>query len=186
MGSTVIHPGGMSDAEFQGYANLLRLKGADLAKLPRVLDPSTRKRWLYVWPTRAEAEAFAETMQELTQDPSWQVVQVDAVASEGPLGPVMVQRWKHALGMELSVHPLSSSILRSVATKAPPTTRAFVDWDTWEDYQKTRGNMRVLVEGLLPTLTGLTPGQLKELGFTVVEVEGDTELVAVPPQVSGT
>ena len=61
MGFTVTHQGGTKDVEFEAYARLLRQKGVDLAKLNRVPEPGTGRRWLYVWNVEADAQAFAQT-----------------------------------------------------------------------------------------------------------------------------
>ena len=62
MGFTVTRPGGTRDRQLQAYARLLRQRGVDLGRLPRVRDPMTDKHWLYLWDTRAEAQAYADEL----------------------------------------------------------------------------------------------------------------------------
>src|SRR5438132_9301961 len=96
MGFTVTRQGGTKDAQLQSYARLLRQQGVDLGKLPRVRDPLTGQRWLYVWNSEDDARAFADELKEQTGDPAWQVVPVGAPASEGPLGPAVIQMVRQA------------------------------------------------------------------------------------------
>ena len=82
MGFTVTRQGGTKDVEFEAYARLLRQKGVDLAKLNRVPEPGTGRRWLYVWNVEADAQAFADELKKRTRDQAWEVVQVDAPPSD--------------------------------------------------------------------------------------------------------
>src|SRR5437016_878439 len=75
MGFTVAHQGGTKDVEFDAYPRLLRQKGMDLAKLNRVPEPGTGRRWLYVWNVEADARAFADELKKRTRDNAWEVVQ---------------------------------------------------------------------------------------------------------------
>jgi len=86
MGFTVTYPGGTKDFEFQTYARLLRQSGIDLGNLPRVPEPNTKRKWLYVWPDREPAEAFRARLAEETGDPAWVVEEVTAPPTDGPLG----------------------------------------------------------------------------------------------------
>src|SRR5437773_1289787 len=77
MGFTVHRPGGTKDSEFEAYARLLLQQGKDLGKLPRVPEPGTQNRWLYVWQTREQAKDFAQELRRRTRDDAWEVVQVE-------------------------------------------------------------------------------------------------------------
>src|SRR4051794_7497776 len=154
MGFTVTRPGGTRDAEFQDYARLLRQRGVDLGSLPRVRDPITDRRWLYVWDTRAEAQAFADELKERMSDPGWEVVEVNGPASEGPLGPVVIQMVRQADGLTFGLHPLSRALIRSAFPRAVnATTYATIDTPTWYDFKKTRGGLADLVREIAPGLT---------------------------------
>src|SRR5438309_11516667 len=131
MGFTVFRPGGTMDGEFQTYARLLRQTGKDLGKLPRVAEPGTNRRWLYVWNTQEEAEAFAEEMKERTGDPTWEVKKVSAPPSEGPLGPLVVQLDRQATGLTFALHALSRALIKSAFPDAIGTTNIFIDLATW-------------------------------------------------------
>ncbi len=65
MGFTVSRNGaGANNAEFEAYARLLHQQGLDLGKLPRVPDPGTGRRWLYLWESREKAQSFADLLKK--------------------------------------------------------------------------------------------------------------------------
>jgi hypothetical protein len=66
MGFTVTHQAGTKDVEFDAYGRLLQQKGVDLAKLNRVPEPGTSRRWLYVWNVEADAQVFADELKKRT------------------------------------------------------------------------------------------------------------------------
>src|SRR5207253_535320 len=135
MGFTGFRPGGMKDAEFQAYARLLRQMGKDLGKVPRVAEPDTNRRWLYVWNTKEEAQAFTEEMKERTGDAAWHVLELAAPASEGPLGPLVLQLARQATGLTFALHPLSRALLKSAFPRAVGMTSVFLDLAAWQDFR---------------------------------------------------
>src|SRR5436190_13409777 len=114
MGFTVARQGGTKDIEFEEYARLLRQKGLNLSRLRRVPEPGAGRRWLHVWDSRAEAQAFADELKTRTDDPAWEVVAVNGQPSEGPLGPIEVQVVRQADGWTFALHPLSRQIIQMV------------------------------------------------------------------------
>src|SRR5207249_1063391 len=112
MGFTVYHSGGTRDSEFQAYVRLLRQRGVDIGKLKRVPEPGTGRRWLYVWDTQAQAQAFADQLKKRTGDQGWEVIKVNGPPSEGPLGPIVIQLARQADGLTFEVHPLSRAMIR--------------------------------------------------------------------------
>ena len=186
MGFTVTRPGGTKDAEFQAYARLLRQRGVDLGKLPRVPEPGTNRRWLYVWNAQPEAQAFADDLKERTGDSAWEVVEVNAPATEGPLGPVIVQMVRQADGLTFGLHPLSRAMIRSAFPGAVgAATYTSIDTANWYDFRKTKGDLSELVREIAPGLTGLSPEQLTTLGYAVVDADTNETLVFVPPAMAG-
>lgn len=181
MGFTVTRQGGTKDAEFDAYARLLRQRGIDLGNLPRVPEPGTRRRWLYVWNTRAEAESFAEELRKRTKDSAWEVVPVNAHASEGPLGPIIIQLARRAQGLTFVLHPLSLAPIRSAFPEAVPTTSAFIDTQRWYDFLKRGGDLAKLTRQIAPSLTGLKEEQLEQIGYAIVDDEKNQTLVYVQP-----
>jgi hypothetical protein len=182
MGFTVIYPGGTKDAEFQAYARLLRQSGVDLGNSPRVSEPGTERRWLYVWNTREEAQVFADELKKRTRQQEWRVYETNASASEGPLGPLWIQLVRHADGLTFALHPLSRALLKTAyPSSRTVVTNAFIDTKTWYDYRGTKGGLDELVWDLLPNLTGLGPEDIRELGYQVLDADTDETLVSAPP-----
>lgn len=170
------------DAEFEAYVRLLRQQGADLGNLPRAPEPGTRRRWVRVWECRAQAEAFAEQLNENTQEKAWGVVEVAAPASEGPLGPLLVQVGRRSTGLVFGLHPLSRAMIQSVfpGVKGMAATVA-VHFETLQDFLTTHGSIGELAREVVPTLTGLKLHDLEQLGYALIEDDSHRTLVFVPP-----
>jgi hypothetical protein len=70
---------------------LLEEIGIDLTNVPRVLEPGTTNRWLYVWKSKPEAERFARELGVRLRDPSWSVHGFELPREEfGPLAPLTI------------------------------------------------------------------------------------------------
>jgi hypothetical protein len=183
MGFTVTRPVGTKDAEFETYVRLLRQQGKNLANLPRVPDPENpRRRWVYVWNTQEEAQQFADELKEQTGDNGWRVEVTAAPPSNGPFGPVLIQLARRADGLVFALHPLSRAMIQEISPDSTPrATNAFINTQTWNDFLKTQGDLRDLVEEVVPSLTGLNLQQLTELGYAVIDADNDRTWVYVPP-----
>jgi hypothetical protein len=182
MSFTVNHNGGTKDAEFEAYARLLRQRGIDLGKLPRVPDPGTGRRWLYVWDAKEKAQAFADELKERTRDSAWNVVEVAAPASEGPMGPVIIQVGRRANGLVFGLHPLSRAMIQSAFPGGKGAAGTIsITFETFEDFQTIHGSIEDLAREIGPTLTGLKPEELEKLGYALIEDDTDRTLVFVPP-----
>ena len=185
MGFTVTHQGGTKDVEFEAYARLLRQKGVDLAKLNRVPEPGTSRRWLYVWPAEAEAEAqaFADELKKRTRDNAWEVVQVNAPPSEGPLGPVEIQVGRQSNGWTFALHPFSRQMLQEIFPGSCRVSSVFIASDTRQGFQTTREDLAKLAEQVAIILTGVHIDQLREKfgGYRVYDPEVKKELVPSEP-----
>ena len=87
----VTKPGGTTDAEFQSYIELLEAFGIDVTDAPRVPEPGTDHRWLYVWQRRDQAARFARELGVQTYDRSWEVREFEPLSDHrGPLAPVEI------------------------------------------------------------------------------------------------
>jgi hypothetical protein len=181
MGFTVTRDGGTKDNEFEAYARLLRQQGVDLGRLPRVPEPGTNRRWLYVWDTHAQAQAFADELKKRTRDPAWQVIQVSVPSSEGPLGPVLIQLARRGDGLIFAVHSLSQAMIRSAFPAAFGVHTVSIDTQRWDDFRKSGGTLADLVRQIAPTLTGLSDEQLGTLGYAVIDDQSKEALVSVSP-----
>jgi hypothetical protein len=183
MGFTVTRSRGTKDSEFEAYARLLRRQGKELGNLPRVPDPENpSRRWVYVWNTQEEAQQFANELTEETGDSGWRVEPTAAPPSNGPFGPVLIQLARRSDGLLLALHPLSLAMIQEAfPNRTPGATNAFINTQTWNDFRKTQGNLSDLVEGIVPSLTGLTMDQLTDLGYAVIDADTDRTWVYVPP-----
>ena len=183
MAFTVNRNDGMTkDAEFEAYARLLRQRGVDLGKLPRAPEPLTGRRWLYVWDSQEEAQAFANELKKRTQDDAWEVVPVDAPPSEGPLGPIVIQVGRRANGLVLGLHPLSRAMIQSAFPDARRSaTTVSINFETLQEFQATYGVIGDLAQGVVPTLTGLNLQELERVGYALIEDDTDRTLVFVRP-----
>jgi hypothetical protein len=183
MGFTVTRPAGTKDAEFQEYARLLRQQGVNLAEVPRVLEPATGRRWLYVWGTKEEAETFANALKKRTGDNAWYVAKVDAVPSSGPLGPIVLQLGRQSDGLVFGLHPLSRAMLQTAFPDAFGSTSIFLDAQRWHDFQRTRrGTLADLTLDMALALTGLKREQVQDLGFVLLDADTNETKVAEPPR----
>ena len=185
MGYTVYRPGGTTNDEFEAYSRLLRQSGKDLGKLPRVPEPGTNRRWLYFWDTQGGAEAFAKEMKRRMGRPGWAIMEVESQPSEGPLGPLLVQLERVSSGLAFSLSLLSLALLKSAFPNAIVPAKTFIDVEKWNDYQKSRGNFRDLVQEIMPSMSGLTEDQLRTIGYEVVDLDTKKLLVVQPPVISG-
>jgi hypothetical protein len=183
MGFTVTRPVGTKDAEFEAYVRLLRQQGKDLANLPRTPDPQDpRRRWVYVWNTREEAQQFADELREQTGDNGWRVESTAAPPSNGPFGPVLIQLARRSDGSVLALHPLSLAMIREAFPDArPAAANAIINTQTWNDFLNTQGSLSDLVEEIVPSLTGLSMEQLTDLGYAVIDADTDRTWLYVPP-----
>ena len=184
MGFTVTHQGGTKDIEFEDYARLLRQEGVDLAKLQRIPEPSTGRRWLPVWQNEADARAFAEELKRRTKDAAWEVVPITTEPSEGPLGPVEITVGQQSDGWTFALHPLSRQMIQKVFPGCCRTDSVFIRTEMRHDFQTTQGELADLADQVAIILTGLTLDKIKETfgGYRVYDPAAKKELVA-PPRV---
>jgi hypothetical protein len=174
--------GGTKDAEFEAYVRLLRQQGVDLGRLPRAPEPRTGRRWLYVWDSREQAQAFAHELEKRTHDPSWVVFEVAAPSSEGPLGPIMVQVGRRASGLVFGLHPSSRAMILSAFPDAKGAAATIsINFDTSQDLSNTHGSIEDLARRVVPTLTGLKAHELEKVGYALIEDDTNRTLVFVRP-----
>lgn len=183
MGFTVTRPAGTRDAEFEAYVRLLRQQGKDLGKLPRVPDPQNpKRRWVYVWNTKEEAQQFANDLMEETGDNGWHVEPTAAPPSQGPFGPVLFQLARRSDGSELALHPLSRALIREAYPEAKPgMANAIINTQTSNGFLKAPHGLTDVVEEIAPALTGLSMVQLNDLGYAVIDADTDQTWLYAPP-----
>ncbi len=183
MGFTVTRQGGTKDVEFEAYTRLLRQKGVNLARLQRVPEPVTGRRWLYAWNSQAEAQAFADELRKRTGDLAWEVVEVNGQPSEGPLGPIEIQVVRQAEGWAFALHPLSRHMIQKVFPESCRRDSISIRTEISQDFQSTQGEIADLAEQVVVILTGLSLDKITETfsGFRVYDPVARKELLASSP-----
>ncbi len=183
MGFTVTRQGGTKDIEFEAYTRLLRQKGVDLARLQRVPEPGSGRRWLHVWNLQAEAQAFADELNKRMGDSAWDVVEVNGQSSEGPLGPIELQVMRQADGWTFALHPLSRQTIQKVFPESCRRGSIFIRTETAQDFQTTQDDVADLAEQVAIILTGLSLDRITQTfgGYRVYDPVAKKELVASEP-----
>ncbi len=177
----VYNPNGAKIDPYQSYSRVLRQQGVDLGKAPRILEPGTHRRYLYVWDNREKAQAFAKEMKKRTDNQEWEVRPVETPVSEGPLGPIYIDVTPHSYGWDFTLHPLSQALLHSAYPQWLGPTSIFMDLQTWQEFQKKRGDLSVLAEQTAITMTGLNVEQLQTVGYVLYDLDKDQELFYMAP-----
>lgn len=182
MGFSVNHLGGNSDRQFEGYLRLLRKHGVEPGNLPRIFDPATGNKWLYVWNDERPAQAFRDELAEMTSDDQWSVIPVNGGTSQGPLGPLLFVLTRFATHFTIIPHTLSKVLLDSSFPNAvPTTTRITMDLDTWQNFRKSRGGLPELMREAAPALTGLDSEHVNALGLQLLNADDNRVLVEFAP-----
>jgi hypothetical protein len=185
---TVTKPGGTKDYEFEAYTRLLEEIGVDVANVPRIPEPGTSRRWLYVWRRRAEAEAFARELTLRTRDRSWHVHQFEIVEEvRGPVAPLDVYQVGNAEGQGVVYYLAPAS--RERVIRAYPHTRLYpnvtISNEDLEGIKRQHGD--IWWEQVRILLTGLTKDQVLALGGYRVILPGGAigyeELPEIPATV---
>jgi hypothetical protein len=166
---TVMKPGGTKNEEFEAYRALLEEIGIDLSNVPRVPEPGTGRRWLYVWHDRAAAQAFARELGVRTRDSSWAVHEFDfPVEESGPLAPLDVIADPVADG---TVYRLSTASQERILRRFPNTHLAgevFFSTRAQQDYERDHG---LVWDQVILRLSGLSEAEVNELGgYRVYEI----------------
>jgi hypothetical protein len=155
-------PGGTKNHEFEAYKAFLEEIGIDLSNVPRVQEPDTGGRWLYVWRDRGAAQAFARELGVRTRDSSWAVHEFDLPVEEsGPLAPLDVIADPVAGG---TVFRLSTASQERITRRFPNTRLAGEVFVPTQTQQETEGDHGPVWDQVILRLSGLSEAQVNELG----------------------
>jgi hypothetical protein len=155
-------PGGTTNQEFDAYKALLEEVGIDLSNVPRIPEPGTGRRWLYVWRDRTAAQGFARELSVRTRDSSWMIQEFDLPVEEsGPLAPLDVIAEPVVDG---TVYRLSTASQERITRRFPNTRLAgevFVATQTQQESERDHGPVW---DQVILRLSGLSEAQVNELG----------------------
>jgi len=135
----------------------------DLPNVPRTAEPETKRRWLYTWKKKEEADSFAGELKRRTRDNSWYVYSFEAEKEErGPVAPIDIYATQDSEGFTYALrsdkpgtnhHCLPSHEAVPESVLFHPDTARFIrqHGDNWGGQ-------------VCKLLTGLTDEQVRSLG----------------------
>ncbi len=177
---TVTKPDGTKDYEFEAYTRLLEEIGIDVANVPRIPEPGTHRRWLYVWSQQNEAEGFASELRRRTRDGSWYVYSFQIEEEDcGPVAPLDIYEvLDHGESFKYYLGPAS----RDRVIRAYPHTNLY---PITISGQKRSGMLQQFGEAwwdqLSILVTGLSLEKLLSLGgYRVILPSGEIGHEALP------
>jgi hypothetical protein len=184
MGYVVIHSQKSDDRVYWDYhRNLARLllgRGISLDRLPRVRENGPDSRWLYVWPTEAEARHFVNELKEKTEDPDWEIRAVEAPDSAGPIRPLEISFGLQRDGWVFGLAPWTRSAIQLKFPGSCPTRQVFVATQPPSDSKTSLEELCCLAELALPMLTRLRTAELHAFESYQI-INPVAEEVVVPP-----
>ena len=188
---TVVHADGMTrDSEYREYERLLSRdllkRKINLAKVPRVEQPGTGIKWLYVWPEKDEAHDFAARLNKQTRTSDWVVKSLPEgiPPSIGPLRPIEIQVGWQRNGYTFALAPWAYLAIRDLFPGSCRTNTVFVASEAKVGAPPSGDGLREMAVPTLLLLTGLDVEQLGVFNEFVVKdpVDGRELLPPTPIQ----
>ena len=178
---TVRKPGFNTDPEFQAYIDLLEEIGIDIASAPRIPEPGTTNRWLYVWRNRPQAERFAREIGGRLRDPSWAVHEFDIPDEErGPLAPLVIWSMPTIQGSLFRMDPKSQARVMHHFPNAKLAGEVLFPADVRHDYERRHGSVW---DQVIMMLTGIPDESIDRLGgVRILSEEGETLHERIPSE----
>jgi hypothetical protein len=182
---TVRKSGPNTDKEFQAYTELLEEIGIDLAKVPRVLEPGTPNRWLYVWKSKPQAERFARVLCSRLHDNSWAVHEFEVSREEsGPLAPLTIVATVLMNGTVFRLEPSSQARIMQhypnarLIGEVVESAGVVFPHDARNDFERQHGS---IWDQVIILLTGISDEEVASLGgVRIVTPNGDVIHEHVP------
>jgi hypothetical protein len=172
---TVTKTDGLHLEEFAAYVRLLRQWQIDITDMPRVLDRGALKRWLYAWDYEADAERFAQELnndlrKQIRPRPSpWRVCAVEQDRPDrGPLGPLEIGGGIDSGGRTYRLTPIAEWVLELMAPQVQRVDSVSIGNDSNQPFDPQY--QQVIWDKVAFLLTGLTEEQWHNLGgYRIVE-----------------
>jgi hypothetical protein len=164
---TEVHADGViEDSEDREYESLLNRhllkKNMNLAQVPRVEQPGTGARWLYVWPEEREARDFAARLNKQTKTSAWIIrpLPEGTRPSIGPLRPVEIQVSYHRSRYVFALAPWSYLAIQGLFPGSCQMRTVTVSSGGEVDVPTGGDGLREIARPVLLLLTGLTEERL--------------------------
>lgn len=172
-----------TDREYQAYVDLLEEIGIDIADVPRIPEPGTTNRWLYVWQDKQLAERFARELGSRLHDSSWFVHELDwAPVQRGPLAPLTILSIPTREGTEFRLEPTSQERLLTHFPNARPSGKVTFPAQISADYQRKHDPVW---DEVIIGLTGIPEEAVASLGgIRIVTPEGQPLHERIPAAAS--
>jgi hypothetical protein len=187
---TVVHADGMTkDSEFREYERLLSRdllkRGVDLTHVPRVHEPETGNKWLFVWPDEEQAGDFADRLNKQTKTSTWKVKRLseETPTSLGPLRPIEIQVGWQRNGYTFALAPWAYMAIRALFPESCQTRTVFVASERRVVGPPNVDHLREMATPTLLLLTGLDAKQLQSFDEFVVRDPVDGRLLMPPTPV---
>jgi hypothetical protein len=173
-----------NEREFRAYINLLQEIGIDVAHAPRVPEPGTANRWLYVWRSKSQAQRFAMELGERLRQRDWGVhefeLRDESHESRGPLAPLTILSIPTGEGSEFR---LESASQERIASHFPNANLAgkftlTLPRDVRHDFERQHGPAW---EQVVTVVTGLSDEDVESLGgVQIVGMDGRVHYQRMP------
>jgi hypothetical protein len=164
-----------TDREYQAYVDLLQDIGIDITDVPRIPEPETSNRWLYVWQSKPLAERFARELGARLRNSSWFVHEFEVPEDEqssqrGPLAPLKIVSIPTSEGTEFRLEPASQERILMHFPNAHPAGKVTFPVQVRADYEIQHGPVW---DQVIKVLTGIPEEAIAGLGgICVITSEG--------------
>ena len=172
----------LSATDLETYIRLVRQSGLEVANLPRVPDPCAGRYWLAVWDEFVAADTFRAEVSTQTDEVGWRVVEVSGPTTEGPLGPLIIRLIRQHGQYLFSIGLIGRHLIRVLHPDALTVGSLAIPAAFYNELRAARRDFfPTLARTILPTLTGVTAGELSPLGYAVMDTDSEQWLHYTPP-----
>lgn len=160
-------PSDAPDDEERLIAAQLLGQGVSLEQVPRVRPDGRANGWLYVWPSRDDAESAAEQLQRRTGG-HWLVRETDDKPSIGPLRWIQIDATRESDGWLFALDTLTRLMIEQRFPGSCRHRRVCVGVEPDDDLVADGEHFEALARHVLFLLTWLSPEELAAFGRFLV------------------